>query len=112
MKSTHTLLIPNMLPYHFNLGVKLLKNYGYKAEVLNCTDSRVAQTGLKYVHNDICYPAILVVGQFIDAIENGKYDPHKVALMYFQTGVDAAPPIMYPCCAKPLKKPATAMFLL
>ena len=86
MKSTHTLLIPNMLPYHFNLGVKLLKNYGYKAEVLNCTDSRVAQTGLKYVHNDICYPAILVVGQFIDAIENGKYDPHKVALMYFQTG--------------------------
>ena len=31
--------------------------------------------GLKYVHNDTCYPALLVIGQLIDAIKNGGYDP-------------------------------------
>ncbi len=39
-----------------------------------------------YVHNDACYPALLVIGQFITALESGKYDPHRVALVYFQTG--------------------------
>ena len=38
------------------------------------------------MHNDTCYPAILVIGQFIDALKSGKYDVHKTALVYFQTG--------------------------
>ena len=42
--------------------------------------------GLKYVHNDTCYPALLVIGQLIDAIKSGGYDPHKVALFITQTG--------------------------
>ena len=42
--------------------------------------------GLKYVHNDTCYPALLVIGQLIDAIKHGGYDPHKVALFITQTG--------------------------
>jgi predicted nucleotide-binding protein (sugar kinase/HSP70/actin superfamily) len=43
-------------------------------------------TGLKYVHNDTCYPALLVIGQLIDAVNSGKYDKHKVALLITQTG--------------------------
>ena len=46
----------------------------------------VRRRGCKYVHNDTCYPALLVIGQFIDALQSGKYDPHKVALMITQTG--------------------------
>ena len=42
--------------------------------------------GLKYVHNDTCYPAILMIGEFMNAILSGKYDPHKVAIIMFQTG--------------------------
>ena len=42
--------------------------------------------GLKYVHNDTCYPALLVIGQFIDALNSGKYDVNKVALIITQTG--------------------------
>ena len=38
------------------------------------------------MHNDTCYPAILVIGQLIDAIESGKYDKNKIALMITQTG--------------------------
>lgn len=86
MKSTHTILIPSMLPWHFNLLKAALNSSGYKAEVLDNTDRSVVETGLKYVNNDICYPALLVIGQFINALESGKYDPDKVALILTQTG--------------------------
>ncbi len=86
MKKTHTILTPNMLPIHFRLLMKVLQEYGYHADLLETSGPHIRETGLKYVHNDACYPAILVIGQFIDAIESGKYDPHKVALIYFQTG--------------------------
>ncbi len=86
MKEDYTLLVPNMLPIHFKLIIQILSNCGYKAELLETNCPEIAETGLKYVHNDTCYPAILVIGQFIDAIKSGKYDPHKVALLYFQTG--------------------------
>ena len=86
MKSTHTILIPSMLPWHFNLLKAALTSCGYKAEVLENTDRNVVETGLKYINNDICYPALLVVGQFINALESGKYDVDKVALIVTQTG--------------------------
>ena len=86
MRKDYTVLIPNMLPMHFTLISKLLNKYGIKNEVLFTKGGYIKETGLKYTHNDACYPAIIVIGQFIDALQSGKYDPHKVALMMFQTG--------------------------
>lgn len=86
MKNEYTILVPNMLPMHFKLVIQVLKNYGYKAELLETQGHEIVNAGLKYVHNDTCYPAILVIGQFINAIESGMYDPHKIALVLFQTG--------------------------
>lgn len=86
MKKTHTILIPNMLPIHFRFLQKVFNEAGFKTELLKTDGPEIRETGLKYVHNDACYPAILVIGQFISAIESGKYDPKKTALVYFQTG--------------------------
>ncbi|MBR5365909.1 MAG: 2-hydroxyacyl-CoA dehydratase [Clostridia bacterium] len=86
MKSTHTILIPNMLPIHFKLVKRILENDGYRVVLLETTGPHIAETGQKYVHNDTCYPAILVIGQMLDALFSGKYDPHRCALMLFQTG--------------------------
>ena len=86
MKKTHTILAPNMLPMHFKMIGKVMSRSGYHLEVLETSGPRIAETGLKYEHNDTCYPAILVIGQFIDALQSGKYDPDKVALILFQTG--------------------------
>lgn len=86
MKKTHTILIPQMLQPHFTLLCETLKMEGYKTELLTDDSADVAQTGLKYVHNDICYPAILVIGQFIKALQSGKYDTEKTALLITQTG--------------------------
>ena len=86
MKNEYTILIPTMLPMHFRMIISVLKTYGYNIELLEESGPHIAETGLKYVHNDTCYPAILVIGQFINALNSGKYDPHKTALMLFQTG--------------------------
>ncbi len=86
MKKDYTVFIPNMLPIHFDLIARVLNNYGIRARVLKTAGPHIAETGLKYVHNDTCYPAVLVIGQFIDAIENGGSDPRRVALLLFQTG--------------------------
>lgn len=86
MKKEYTILAPNMLPIHFKLVVEALNASGYHAELLETEGPHIREMGLRYVHNDMCYPALLVIGQFLDAIESGKYDPHKVALIMFQTG--------------------------
>ena len=64
----------------------LLELEGYHVDQLNNDGRSVVDEGLKYVHNDTCYPALLVIGQFMDAIKHGGYDPHKVALFITQTG--------------------------
>ena len=86
MKEEYTILIPMMLPIHFELIANVLGVYGYKVEVLKNSGDRIKQNGLKYVHNDTCYPALIMIGQMIDALQSGKYDPHKVALLITQTG--------------------------
>ena len=86
MREDYTILAPNMLSIHFKLILQVFRDDGLKIDLLDSTGPEIAECGLKYVHNDTCYPAILVIGQFIHAIESGRYDPHKVALIYFQTG--------------------------
>ena len=86
MKEEYTLLMPQMLPVHFGMMRKMLECEGYKVDILDTNHRGVVEEGLKYVHNDTCYPALLVIGQLIDAVKNGGYDPHKVGLLITQTG--------------------------
>ena len=86
MVKTHKILVPNMAVTQFRLMQAALECEGYQVEVLGNCGSEVAQLGLKYVHNDTCYPALLVIGQFIDALNSGKYDLEHTALLITQTG--------------------------
>ena len=86
MKKEYTLLMPQMLPVHFGMFQKLLQLEGYKVDMLTTHHHAIVEEGQKYVHNDTCYPALLVIGQLIEAVKNGGYDPHKVALLITQTG--------------------------
>ncbi|MBQ6701834.1 MAG: 2-hydroxyacyl-CoA dehydratase [Clostridia bacterium] len=86
MIKDYTVLVPNMLPMHFKLISSVLKTHGYTLKVLENSGPQIAETGLKYTHNDTCYPAILMIGQFMDALLSGEYDTRKTALIMFQTG--------------------------
>ncbi len=86
MIPTHTILVPDMLPIHFKLLIAIFESKGYKMELLQNDSRAVVDEGLKNVHNDACYPALLVIGQFMDALKSGKYDLDKTALLITQTG--------------------------
>ncbi len=86
MKKNYTLLMPMMMPYHFRLLVKIFELNGYNVVLLDTDHPNIVMQGLKSVHNDTCYPALLVIGQLIDAIKSGKYDIDKTAVMITQTG--------------------------
>lgn len=86
MKKDYTILVPNMLPIQLGLICQLMCNYGFNMELLDTEGPGIVDQGLKNVHNDTCYPALLVIGQLMDAIESGKYDTHKIALILPQTG--------------------------
>lgn len=82
----YTILAPQMAREHFQILEKLFNGNGYKIEFLNKVDEKVIDNGLKYVNNDSCYPSITVVGQFMEAVNSGRYDPNKLALLMTQTG--------------------------
>lgn len=86
MREGYTILVPDMLPVHFALLKRVFQKHGYHLEVLKNEGPNVVNMGLQYVHNDTCYPALLCIGQFIDALKSGQYDLHKTALMITQTG--------------------------
>lgn len=90
MRKDYTILFPTMLPRHFKIISKVFHHYGYNTELLDDglfgDEKAVIEAGLRNVHNDACYPALLIIGQFIHALESGRYDTHKVALMMTQTG--------------------------
>ena len=85
MKKDYTILVPSMLPIHFRLLTPVFAKSGYKLEVLTNEGEQVREEGLAHVHNDTCYPALLVIGQMIDALKSGKYDMNHVACAITQT---------------------------
>ncbi|WP_315167025.1 acyl-CoA dehydratase activase-related protein [Metaclostridioides mangenotii] len=82
----HTILAPQMSPIHFDLIEKAVNLSGFNIVVLNDTDNSVIEEGLRYVNNDACYPAIIVVGQLIKALKSGKYDLNNTSVTITQTG--------------------------
>ena len=86
MKKDYTIITPNMAPIHFELIKNVLESFGFHIELLRTTGREIVDEGLKYVHNDTCYPALLSIGQLMHALHSGKYDLHKVALIMTQTG--------------------------
>lgn len=84
MPKKKTLLIPAMLDFHFPLLKYAFCSGNYDAVILE-DDEDIVRLGLKYVHNDMCFPLILITGQFISALKSGKYPPDTM-LMIPQAG--------------------------
>lgn len=82
----YTILVPMMAEPHFTLIQRVMEDYGYHLEILRHHSPESMQQGLRYVHNDMCYPALIVIGQFLEALESGRYDLSKTALLLPQTG--------------------------
>jgi len=86
MKREYTVLMPMLLPVHMTFMAQIMRQNGFKVDLLTSTNREIVDQGLQSVHNDTCYPALLVIGQMFEALESGKYDMDKVALLITQTG--------------------------
>lgn len=86
MRNKHTILVPQMSPIHFQFLEEAFRLSGYKLVVLPSIDTQAIDEGLKYVNNDACYPAIIVIGQLLKALKSGEYDLANTSVMITQTG--------------------------
>ena len=92
MKKTHKILIPNMAPVQFRILAAVMRQAGYTCELLENCGSQVSELGLKYVHNDTCYPALLVTAAMT---------PTRWPCSSPRPGAAAGPPTTSTCCARP-----------
>ena len=86
MRDAHTLICPQMAPLHFDIIQEAFRAEGYNMVVMPAMDRAAIDTGLKYVNNDACYPALIVVGQVMNALTSGEYDLDNVSVIMSQTG--------------------------
>jgi len=86
MRKNHTILCPQMAPIHFDILKEAFISSGYNLVLMPAMDKDAIDTGLKYVNNDACYPALIVVGQVLNALFSGKYDLNNASIFMSQTG--------------------------
>lgn len=80
-----TLLIPSLLDDWFPLLQYAFASDRW-APVLLTEDTGLAERGLRYFHNELCYPVFLVAGQVLAALESGKYDTARCGVLFAQAG--------------------------
>ena len=86
MRADTTVLVPQMSPIHFQFIEPAFSACGYRVKVLEDVSTQAIDHGLRFVNNDACYPSIIIVGQIIEALKSGEYDPAGTAVMIAQTG--------------------------
>ena len=84
-KTKHTILAPQMAPIHFELIKAVLQKYGYRILIPALPDKAAIDLGLRYVNNEMCYPAIVTTGQMLAALKSGECDPDNTSIILFQT---------------------------
>ncbi len=80
MRQKDNLLIPAMLDAHFPLMKYAFYSRQYQPVILN-NRRDVTALGLRWVHNDMCYPCILNTGQMLGALRSGRFDLQHTKLL-------------------------------
>ncbi|MCR5080090.1 MAG: acyl-CoA dehydratase activase [Treponema sp.] len=75
-----TVLVPNVSVAFCKLLSATLTRSGLKAEPLPLGSINEIRLGKKYVHNDTCFPAQMVIGEAISVLQSGKYNADEVAI--------------------------------
>ena len=79
-KRERVVLIPNTSHAFCRLMSAAMKSQGLRTEPLPIGREEAIRLGKQYVHNDICFPAQIVIGEALAALRSGKYDGQRVAI--------------------------------
>ncbi len=86
MRKNHTIIAPQMSPIHFDMVEAAFRYSGYNVVIPPDDNKKSIDVGLRYVNNDACFPALITVGQIINAIKSGNYDINNTSVIITQTG--------------------------
>lgn len=81
-----TILAPYFADNYSLLLPAIFEAAGYKVANLPKPDQASVETGLRYSNNEICFPATIVIGDIIKALQSGNYNPAEIAIGITQTG--------------------------
>jgi predicted CoA-substrate-specific enzyme activase len=81
-----TLIVPDFSTFCSPPLLRPLIDQGYDVVWLPPADRRSVDAGLKYLNNEVCYPATITAGDLIKALQSGAYDPANTAIGFSQTG--------------------------
>ncbi len=86
MRDSHVILAPQMSPIHFDMVETVFATAGYRLVLLPEANRGAIDAGVQYVNNDACYPSLIVIGQLIQALKSGEYNPNQTSVIITQTG--------------------------
>jgi predicted CoA-substrate-specific enzyme activase len=75
-----TLLIPNVSAAFCKIASAAIRRQGFKVQPLPLGGRQAIKLGKKYVHNDICFPAQMNIGEGLSVLESGQYAPDEVVI--------------------------------
>lgn len=71
-KRGRTILIPNLTPDFSHVMKLAIESEGYRVRRLPLAGPAAVEYGKKFVHNDMCYPAQLNIGELLYGLENTR----------------------------------------
>jgi len=85
-RKKRTILVPNISEEVSVLLSAIMEKENYIVKTLPIGGPEQIALGKKYVHNDICFPCQMVIGELISALQKGNYrqDEVAVAMVKFQ----------------------------
>lgn len=79
-RKKRTVLVPNTSHAFCRIMSAALKTQGIRAVPLAVGREEAIRLGKQYVHNDICFPAQIVIGEALAALRSGQYVPSETAI--------------------------------
>ncbi|MDR3366146.1 MAG: acyl-CoA dehydratase activase-related protein, partial [Prevotellaceae bacterium] len=81
-----TIIAPLFSDIYSRVFPPLFKRFGYRLHTLPVTDAQAVDEGMRHANNEICYPAITVIGDVVKALKSGEFDLNNTAVAITQTG--------------------------
>ena len=79
-KKIRTILVPNISVEVSKILEGILEKENFKVKRIPIGSTEQIKLGKKYVHNDICFPAQMVIGELIGELKRGGYNQDEVAV--------------------------------
>ena len=74
------MLVPNTSHAFCRVLSAAFATQGLRTVPLELGREEAIRLGKQYVHNDICFPAQMVIGEVLAALQSGRYDTDHVAV--------------------------------